>query len=73
MHTLLCPSARAGCLENFFCHGRCHRFEMHPIPQVLNPLGETIDSELPPFVKIVGPQFTVHFMVGEHVKDITHH
>ena len=43
------------------------------IPQVLNPSGESIDRELPPpFVKIVGPQVTVHFMAGEHVKDTAH-
>jgi len=35
---------------------------MHRIPQAFNPPGEPIDRELPPpFVKIIGPQFTVHF------------
>jgi hypothetical protein len=62
-----------GCLENFSRRGRCHRFKMHTISQVLNPPGEPIDGELPPlFVKIVGPQFAVHFIAGEHVKDTTH-
>ena len=43
------------------------------IPQVLNPPGESIDRELPPpFVKIVTPQFAVHFIAGEHVKDTAH-
>jgi hypothetical protein len=44
------------------------------IPQVLNPPGESIDSELtPPFVKIVSPQFAVRFIARKHVKDATHH
>jgi len=43
------------------------------IPQVLNPPGESIDRELPPpFVKIVGPQFAVPCMAGEHGKDTAH-
>jgi hypothetical protein len=38
-----------------------------------NPPGESIDRELPPpFVKIIGPYFTVPFIAGEHVKDTTH-
>ena len=40
------------------------------IPQVLNLPGEPIDGELPlPLVKIVGPQFTVRCIAGEHMKD----
>ena len=46
---------------------------MHTISQVLNPPGEPIDGELPPpFVKIVGPEFAVRFIAGEHVKDTAH-
>src|SRR5712691_8916969 len=33
--------------EKFSRCGRSHRFKMHTIPQVLNPSGEPIDSELP--------------------------
>src|SRR5262249_10929990 len=62
-----------GCLENFSCCGCSYRFKMHPIPQPFNPPGEPIDRELPPpFVKIIGPQFTVTFIAREHVKDTTH-
>ncbi len=69
----IAAEAQDGCLENFSRRGRCHRFKMHTISQVLNPPGEPIDGELPPpFVKIVGPQFAVHFIAGEHVKDTTH-
>jgi hypothetical protein len=33
---------------------------MHSIPQAFNPPGQPIDRELPPpFVKVIGPQFTV--------------
>jgi hypothetical protein len=47
---------------------------MDPISQGLKPSGQAIDRELsPPFVKIVGPQFPVFFLAGEHVKDTTHH
>src|SRR5437879_1699258 len=63
----------AGCLENFSRRGCCHWFQMHPIPQAFNPPGEPIDGELPPpFVEIIGSQFTVHFIAGEHVKNTTH-
>jgi hypothetical protein len=64
----------AGCLENF-SRCRCrHRFKLHTIPQAFNPPGEPIDGKLPPpFVKILGPQFTILFIAREHVKDTTHH
>src|SRR5262249_35747685 len=69
------PRARAvACLENFSRHRRCHWFKMHTISQVLNPSGEPINGELPPpFVKIVGPQFAVRFLTGEHMKSTDHH
>ena len=44
-----------GCLENFLRHGR-HRFQMHVIPEVLNPPGKPIHCVVPSsLVKIVGP------------------
>ncbi len=44
-----------------------------PDTQACNPPDEPIDRELPPpFVKIIGPQFTVPFMAGEHGKDTPH-
>jgi hypothetical protein len=67
-------TSQMGCLENFSRRGCGYRFKMHTIPQVFNPPGESIDRELPPpFVKIIGPYFTVPFIAGEHVKDTTHH
>jgi len=55
-----------GCLENFSCRGRCHRFEMHPISQMLDPAGQPIHGIVPPpFVKIVRPQFMVWYVAGE--------
>jgi hypothetical protein len=33
---------KKGCLENFLHRGHCHRFEMPPIPQVLNVPGDPI-------------------------------
>src|SRR5215831_12191295 len=66
-------SREAGCLENFLHCGGCYRFEMHPISQVLNPPGESIDSELSsPLVKIVSPQLAVRCIAREHVKDTPH-
>ena len=63
-----------GCLENFSDHGGHHRFKRHPIPEVFNPPGEPIYGIVPPpLVKIIGPQFAVRFITGEHVKDTTHH
>ena len=45
-----------GCLENFSRRGRGHRFEMHSIPQMLDPSGQPIHGIVPPpGVKIVRP------------------
>jgi hypothetical protein len=35
---------REGCLENFSHHGR-HRFQMHAIPERLNPPGKPISCD----------------------------
>jgi hypothetical protein len=35
---------REGCLENFSHHGR-HRFQMHAIPEMLNPPGKPIHCD----------------------------
>jgi hypothetical protein len=35
---------REGCLENFSHHGR-HRFQMHAIPEMLNPPGKPIHGD----------------------------
>jgi hypothetical protein len=35
---------REGCLENFSHHGR-HRFQMHAIPEMLNPPGNPIHCD----------------------------
>ena len=54
-----------GCLENFSRHGHCYRFEMHPIPQMLNPPGEPIYLSLSR-LNHQGPACEVHpdLMVG---------
>src|SRR5262245_9694756 len=59
-----------GCLEHFSRCGDCHWFQMPMIPQAFNPPGEPIDrARPPPFVTIIGPEFTVSCMAGEPVKD----
>ena len=46
---------------------------MHPIPQMLDPSGQPIHGIVPPpFVKIVGPQFMVGGIAGEHIKETLH-
>ena len=62
-----------GCLENVSRCGRYHRFEMHPISQMLDPPGQPIHGRVPPpFVKIVRPRFMVGDIAGEHRKDTLH-
>src|SRR5262249_28761597 len=64
----------SGCLENFSDRGGRHGSERPPIPEVFNPPGKPIHGIVPPpLVKIVGPQFAVRFIAGEHVKDTTHY
>src|SRR5215831_17172715 len=64
---------KSGCLENFLHRGHCHRFEMHPIPQVRHAPGEPVDSELPPsLIKIAGPELAIWFLTGEPMKDADH-
>ena len=61
-----------GCLENFLRHGR-YRFQMHVIPEVLNPPGKPIHCGVPSsLVKIVGPSFAGGFLAGEHGKSTAH-
>ena len=49
-------STCAGCLENFSGHRGGHRFQMHPIPEMLNAPGEAIHCVVSSsFIKIVGP------------------
>jgi hypothetical protein len=63
---------REGCLENFSHHGR-HRFQMHAIPEMLNPPGKPIHCVVSSsLVKIVGSSFAVRFLAGEHVKSTAH-
>jgi hypothetical protein len=39
------------------------------IPKALNPSGQVVDEMVAPLlIKIVGPQFTVGFMAGEHME-----
>jgi hypothetical protein len=59
--------------ENFSRRRRGYRFEMHTIAQVLDPCCQPIYRVMPPsLVKIVGPQFPVRCMAGEHRKDMDH-
>ena len=53
---LKCLGLPPCCLENFSRRGRGHRFEMHSIPQMLDPPGQPIHGIVPPpGVKIVRP------------------
>src|SRR5215813_11061608 len=62
-----------GCLENFSGHRGGHRFQMHPIPEMLNAPGEAIHCVVSSsFIKIVGPSFVLGFLAREHVKDTAH-
>ena len=62
-----------GCLENFLRHGCRHRFEVDPIAEPLNPLGEPIDRIMPPpFVTVARSQLVIRFMAREHGKDTDH-
>src|SRR5215470_14792302 len=64
---------KPGCLENFSGHRGGYRFQMHPIPEMLNPPGEPIYCVVSSsFIKIVGPSFVVGFLAREHVKDTAH-
>jgi hypothetical protein len=51
---------REGCLENFSHHGR-HRFQMHAIPEMLNPPGQPIhgagESRAPPIAQPGWPPY----------------
>src|SRR5215510_11410923 len=66
-------SCNSGCLENFSGHRGGYRFQMHPIPEMLNPPGEPIYCVVSSaLIKIVGPSFAIGFLAREHVKDTTH-
>jgi hypothetical protein len=46
---------------------------MYPISQMLDPPGQPIHGIVPPpLVKIVGLQFMVWGIAGEHIKDTLH-
>lgn len=63
-----------GCLENFLRHGCRHPFEVDPIAEPLNPLGEPIDRIMPPsFVNVAHSQLVIRFMAREYVQDTDHH
>jgi hypothetical protein len=66
-------STPKGCRENFLRRGRCHRFEVDPIAESLNPLGQPIDGRVPsPCVEVVRSQLVIRLIAREHVKNTDH-
>jgi hypothetical protein len=61
------PRTCAGGLENCSHRGHGHRFEMAPIPQVLNAPDDSVNGEPPPrFIERVGPKLVIGFLTGGH-------